>query len=444
MVVVVKKIFLIILFLFPLFVYGKDITKDVTIKLNENNINNKIIDNNEKTYLNIKKDETINISSNEEIDALYIVYELESKTGIINSDNKEIKIGQNNFLHEYIKINEEKNLQIKYDEDVKIAEIYILSKGVLPEYVEVWNPPCEEADLMLLSTHSDDEQLFFLGLLPTYVARGANIEVVYFTNHFDNPQRLHEQLHGLYEVGIRNYPIIGIIPDAWSETLEGAIKNLEKKNLAEDDALTFQVEMIRRFKPLVIVGHDELGEYSHGQHILNTYILKKAIIKANDQNYDKASYQKYGLWSPAKVYLHLYQENPIIMDYDTPLEYFNGETAYEVSKKGYSKHLSQQWTWFTAWINGKNNEYTKSTDIKTYSPNQFGLYYTEVGIDEDKNDMFEHLTLRKDIIKEEILEKDDDKNIKENNKIKYWYIIPYIILFIIIVICLIRLFKRKK
>ena len=291
-----QKVFLIFSLLFPLFVYGKDITSDVTIKLNEDNINNKIIDNNEKTYLNIKKDETINISSKEEIDALYIVYEIESKTGIINGNNKGIKIGQNNFLHEYIKINDEKNLKIKYDEDVKIADIYVLSKGILPEYVEVWNPPCEEADLMLLSTHSDDEQLFFLGLLPTYVAKGANIEVVYFTNHFNDPKRLHEQLHGLYEVGIRNYPIIGIIPDAWSETLDGAIKNLEKSNLSEEDALAFQVEMIRRFKPLVIVGHDELGEYSHGQHILNTYILKQAIIKANDQNYDEDSYQKYGVW----------------------------------------------------------------------------------------------------------------------------------------------------
>ena len=439
-----KKVFLIFSLLFPIFVYGKDITSAVLIKLNEEIINNKIIDNNEKTYLNIKKDDYISISSKEDVDALYIVYELTSKTGTISSDNKEIKIGQNNFLHEYIKVDGENNLKIKYDDDVKIADIYVLSKGKLPNYVELWNPPCKEADLVLFSTHSDDEQLFFLGLLPTYVAKGANIEVVYFTNHYDNPKRLHEQLHGLYEVGIRNYPIIGIIPDAWSETLEGAIKNLAKSNLAEDDALAFQVEMIRRFKPLVIVGHDELGEYSHGQHILNTYILKQAIMKANDQNYDSGSYEKYGLWSPSKVYLHLYKENKIIMDYDTPLDYFNGFTAYEVSKKAYSKHLSQQWTWFTSWINGKNNNYTKSTDIKTYSPNEFGLYYTEVGLDEMKNDMFEHITLRKDIIEDEIEIKEENNNKKKRENINYWYLIPLTFLIIILIIILTKLLKRKK
>ena len=90
----------------------------------------------------------------------------------------------------------------------------------------------------------------------------------------------------------------------------------------------------------------------------------------------------------------------------------DGKTAYEVSKKGYSKHLSQQWTWFTDWINGKNNKYTKATEIKTYSPLKYGLYYTNVGEDIQKNDMFENITYYKTEFEEaEKLKEDEDKNI---------------------------------
>lgn len=438
-----KIIVLIFIFLLiPKFVSAEDITNSSTISI-ENTVTSKITDNNESTYLTI--DNIIKIDAPTNINGLYIVYEKNSTKGIITIDNKELEIGQNGFLHEYILINGNTNtLTITYEDKVKIADIYVLSEGNLPDYIEVWNLPCETADLLLFSTHSDDEQLFFLGLMPTYIARGAYVQVVYFTNHYDNPKRLHEQLHGLYTVGIRNYPIIGIIPDAYSKTLDGAIANIKKVNLTEDDAMKWEVEMIRRFKPSVIVGHDELGEYSHGQHMLNTYILKDAIIKANDASYDNESYQKYGLWDTPKTYLHLYKENQIIMNYDEPLEYFDNKTAYEVSKEGYKKHNSQQWTWFTKWINGSNNEYTKATQIKTYSPLEFGLYRSTVGEDIQKNDMFENLTYRKDI-KEESENKleEDVKQISntEDNKLNIY---PYIIAGgIIIVIILLSIIIKK-
>ena len=329
----------------------------------------------------------------------------------------------------------------------------------MPEYVEVWEKPCEQADLLLLSTHSDDEQLFFLGLLPTYVSKGAYVQVVYFTNHNDTPKRLHEQLHGLYTVGIKNYPIMGIVPDEYSTTLNGAIANLKASNITEEDALKFQVENIRRFKPQVIVGHDEKGEYSHGQHILNTYLLEKAILKANDESYDEISVQKYGKWQISKLYLHLYPNNQITMNYDIPLEQFGGKTAYQVSKEGYSKHLSQQWTWFTGWINGKNNIYTKATDITKYSPLTYGLYYTNVGEDIEKNDMFENLKYYKVQAEEkkkqeqealEASQKDIEKieNTEDNKKRKTnnlnVVLVPCLIIILVIITITLVIKKKKK
>ncbi len=459
-----KKLWLLLL-LTPSIVLASDITSTSEIKLGNEVINKRIIDNNELSFNTVNKNNSITISNNEDIYGLYIIYERASQTGTLVSYDKTMAVGSNSFLHEYIDIEKNigisKNLTLTYDEDVKIAEIYVLGEGELPDFVEVWEPPCKQADLLLFSTHSDDEQLFFLGLLPTYVAKGAEVEVVYYTNHYDNTKRLHEQLHGLYTVGIRHYPIIGIIPDAYSENLNWAINNLKNAGLTVDDATKFQVEMLRRFKPQVVVGHDENGEYSHGQHILNTYTLKDALEKAFDPTYDSETLSKYGIWNTPKTYLHLYKENQIIMDYDTPLSYFNGKTAYEVSKEGYSKHLSQQYTWFTKWLKGNNNQFTKATDIKTYSPCEFGLYRSTVGEDINKNDMFENLKLLKEIEQEKELElerekeKDKEKqkelemlNKKENNNnnnsfSKYLiYIIPSSVILIGIIIYIILKVKK--
>lgn len=404
-------------------VQAADITKTTNITLKNNTINKNITDGKESTYASINKNTPITIKSQEDIHGIYIIYNYSSKTGTISANDKKTTVGTNNFLHEYININEllgpAKELTLTYDENVKIADIYILSSGELPEYVEVWKPSCEVADLLLFSTHSDDEQLFFLGLLPTYVSKGAYVQVVYFANHNDAPSRLHEQLHGLYTVGIRNYPVMGLIPDAYSTTLNGAISNMKSAGITEDEALQFQVEMIRRFKPQVVVGHDEKGEYSHGQHILNTYLLEQAIYKAADETYAIDSYNKYGTWQISKLYLHLYEQNEITMNYDIPLEYFGGKTAYEVSKEGYSKHLSQQWTWFTKWINGPNNSFTKATDITTYSPLKYGLFYSNVGEDVQKNDMFENITYYKTQFEEEARRKKEEElkaREAENNK----------------------------
>ena len=172
---------------------------------------------------------------------------------------------------------------------------------------------------------------------------------------------------------------------------------------------------------------------------------------ANDENYDKNSYEKYGAWQISKLYLHLYEENEIVMDYDTPLEYFGGKTAYEVSKEGYSKHLSQQWTWFTRWINGTNNSYKKATDITTYSPVKFGLYYTTMGEDVEKNDMLENITYYKEQIKQKELEEKAKQEETEKEKIGDTaqdntdkYIVIAIILGVVVLIIIIRKITRRK
>lgn len=332
------------------------------------------------------------------------------------------------------KVNE---VDLTYEENVAIKEIFLFN-DTLPKWVQTWELPHEKADILLFSTHSDDEHLFFAGLIPTMIANGKKIQIVYLTNHNDNPKRLDEQLNGLWAVGVRNYPVLGIFPDAYSTSLDGATNNLNYQGYTLNDVINFEADIIKRFKPDIVVNHDEAGEYGHGQHILNTHSLKEALNTLSEEE------------KPYKVYLHLYKENPIIMNYDIPLEYYNGMTAYEVSKLGYAEHVSQHYTWFTDWLLGKNNEYSLATQIKTYSPLEYGLYYSKVGYENKDGDMFYNIP--KEVVNEPIIENDNediDINNEENNETKkkennYIYYIIGSASIILIVLLIIVIIQKKK
>ena len=60
-----------------------------------------------------------------------------------------------------------------------VCDISVFSEGDLPQWVQVWQPQCEKADIMLLSTHSDDEQLFFAGLLPSLIGGSIIVEHIF-------------------------------------------------------------------------------------------------------------------------------------------------------------------------------------------------------------------------------------------------------------------------
>ncbi len=409
----------------------------------------KLNDNNTETKLQISQNTEIKIKSDKIIGSLYIKYEKFSKPGYLKVGENQYKLGENGFLHEYIEIKEQsydKEIILNYNENVQISEIYCFTKGDVPKWVQKWKLQKGEVDLMLFSTHSDDEHLFFAGLIPLYISKGLNLQVVYLTNHNETPGRLHEQLDGLWSVGNSNYPIIGKFPDAFSESLEGAIKNLKTAGYTTDDILQFQVEQIRKYRPLVVVGHDENGEYKHGQHILNTHILKQSIVKSEDENYDERTVKEYGLWQSPKLYIHLLKQNPIELDFDKKLDYFDGKTAYEMSKIGYSYHKSQQYTWFTKWLNGQNNIFNSAKQIKTYNPTNYGLYYTSVGLDIEKNDMFENIN-KSNFRNNSNTEKNVLNNQKEVKKIeifknRIFYIVIGIFISIIL-LCIVILIRKK-
>ena len=332
------------------------------------------------------------------------MYEIRGVKGTIVTNSEKIKL-KDDYVHDYIELKSTTNkMVLSYKDYVTISEIRVYSTGGIPDNVQQWKKE-ESTDLMLFSTHSDDEVLFFGGILPTYVNQGKKVHVVYLTRHdlggnYVKNERIHEQLDGLWTSGVRDYPTFGIIKDAKSvikdhteKEMKAIIKHVQKQlkkdKIKDKEVIDFYVELLRKYKPQVVLGHDEYGEYGHGQHVYNTYILKQAVEKSKDKKYKVKGLEPFDV---SKFYIHLYnQDNSTIINLDTPLEKYNNRTAYQVTCEAFTKHLSQQKSKYPAWLYGEYHEHTKASDIDTSNPMYWGLYYSTVGEDINKNDLFENI-----------------------------------------------------
>ncbi len=364
-------------------------------------------DKNENVYERSFGSTSIVLENESGMASLYLLFQFEYGAYTVknNATGATVTAGENGFLHEYIDLKTAfgtlpTSVTLSFENGaVQLSEIYVFSRGKVPDFVQVWQPPLEEgADIVLFSTHGDDEHLFFAGLLPLYAGeKGARVQVVYLTDHRNRTlERTHEMLNGLWNVGVTAYPVFGDFADFRIDSREGTYSAyLSSYGTTKDDLQAFVVEQIRRFKPLVAVGHDINGEYGHGMHQVYADLLIKSLDMTGDAAAFPDSAAQYGTWTLPKLYLHLYGENTIRLDYDQPLAAFDGMTAFEVSQKlGYPCHVSQQNTWFTAWLCGYGNEITQATQIARYNPCLFGLYHSTVGPDIEKNDFLENLTLR--------------------------------------------------
>ncbi len=361
-----------------------------------------LFDGKDGTYKTLSENTSLTFEHSGGIGSLYIMFAISpgEYTVTDNDSGESVTVGEYGFLHEYIDITALfgkilTSVTVGFQNSVKLSEIYVFTAGETPSFVQKWLPPLEnKTDLLLFATHGDDDQLFFAGLLPHYAwYEGYRVQVAYLTDHRNLTEgRVHEMLNGLWAVGVTAYPVFGTYADFRIDDMEQTYKHYEKLGTTREELLGFVTEQLRRFKPLVVVGHDFDGEYGHGMHMVYADLLAKAIMISGDESEYPDSADTYGVWEIKKAYFHLYDENPINMDYDTPRDCFDGLTAFQVTQKyGYPCHLSQQYTWFTDWINGKGNSITKASEIKTYNPCEFGLYFSSVGEDVNKNDMFENI-----------------------------------------------------
>ena len=306
---------------------------------------------------------------------LYLIWDRPPGQWSAQGEGVSLSGGEEGFLHEYLPLPAPCSaLTLTAPEGAVCCDVYLFGEGTLPDWVQCWQPPLEDADLLLLPTHADDEHLYFGGTMPYYAGElGKKVQVAYFTNHWAEPYRPHELLDGLWTVGVWAYPIFSEFVDRYAATIEQA-----RAMYDEEEAVAFQVEQLRRFRPEVVVGHDVNGEYGHGVHKYNTYTLQLALEAASDPEQYPESAAKYGTWEVPKTYLHLYPENPVVMDWGVPLARFDGRTALEMAQLGFVEHQSQQ-TYFKVEASGP------------YDCRLFGLYRTRVGVDTAGGDFFENL-----------------------------------------------------
>ena len=313
---------------------------------------------------------------------LYFIFEKPCQWTIILPDNSVRHGGKQGYIHELLQLDQEiSRFQMEIPAGSKLTDVYAFSGGELPDWVQKWEPPCQSADLMVMPTHADDEHLWFGGVLPYYAGElGYNVQVVYMTNHYKDPPRSHELLDGLWKVGVTHYPII---PDQFADHVDTRKSlNAAKEYFGYDRIMEYQVELLRRFSPKVIVAHDIHGEYGHGAHKLNAASLLEALKIYEDPTVYPESAEKYGIHTVQKCYLHLWKKNQILVQWsDLKLERFGGKSAFRMAVEGFACHKSQQ-------------KLYKVEEDGWNDCRKFGLAYTTVGLDTPGlNDMFEHVNM---------------------------------------------------
>ena len=328
----------------------------------------------------VETGDTIRIETERPAEGLYVIWDDLPGAWTLTEGGRRLPCGRNAVLHEYIPLSGTQNeFFLELPPGSAVCEIALYTDGRLPDSVQIWEPPCAQADLLLFPTHGDDEHLFFGGIMPYYAGElGLKVQVAYLTNHkFTEKHRVHEILDGLWTVGVRAYPVFSDFPDVYAGSLEEAERIYEKEAVA-----AWQVETIRRFRPSVIVGHDFDGEYGHGAHMLNARMLAEAVPAAADAAQYPESAAEYGVWDTPKLYIHLYEENTLYLDWENlKLSAFGGRTALEMAREGYRCHLSQQHWSFAVRTDGYG-------DCRC-----FGLYRSTVGADVQKNDLFENIRI---------------------------------------------------
>ena len=288
--------------------------------------------------------------------------------------------GDTRFLHAYVALPQPaQHVRLAVTSEKKTAlrinDLFVLSEGDLPDWVQVWQPTEEKADILFLSTHPDDELIFFGGAIPTYaVEQQRKVVVAYFTR--SNTTRSSELLNGLWHMGVRTYPVIGNFKDSYAKNLKAAYKTAGGKGKVNE----WIVGLYRQYKPEVVVTQDTNGEYGHKQHMMIADAAQNCIALAANEDEFTASTIAYGTWQVKKLYLHLYPENQITFDWTVPHKSMNGATGIELAEEAYTLHKTQ----------ASSGMSVTETGTK-YDNRVFGLAFTTVGEDVRKDDFLENI-----------------------------------------------------
>jgi len=325
---------------------------------------------------------TIEITCPEPAYGLYICWMEEPRewklSQQVDGKWKEAALPGGPMMHEYIPLEGATRLRLapakKKPDWFGMSELFVLGAGNVPRYVQRWQMPDDSCDMMVFVAHPDDESLFFGGAI-AYYAGELKKDVVVTVLTPAHRLRQSELLNALWVMGCTNYPVFGPFHDAYSLKLDKAYSQFGKAKVRN-----FVTALFRQYKPRVVLTHDVNGEYGHGMHRMCADASLIAFDAAADASKHAESAQQYGAFQVQKLYLHLYQDGPIEMDWDVPLAAFGGATAFEVAKAGYDEHKSQH----------RYEQYQVEPRDSKKSSYRFGLAKSAVGPDLKRNDFLEN------------------------------------------------------
>ena len=244
----------------------------------------------------------------------------------------------------------------------------------IPDFAPRWEALRDNrVDLLVVAAHPDDESVFLAAPAITYMNEGKTAVTGYMT--WGTAERRFEAEEACWMLGEKYAPTMRAAHDMMTNSLESM-----ERYWSLDKAVEYVVELIRKYKPSVVVTHDVGGEYGHGAHMETSLATQLAFAQASDPTKFPESAEKYGVWMPGKLYLHMYGEDKITFNLNAPLDNYSGKTVLQVATAAFQRHSSQAAKGWTVESTGR------------CSMEYFGLFASNVGPDVDHDSMFENIT----------------------------------------------------
>lgn len=152
-------------------------------KINNRLAPKELSDNFMNTTVMFDQESILTISSQSAIAYVYILFDRPPFPYTAHYENIDQDAGISGFLHELIPLKvASKNITINMPEG-RVASLFVYSAGQLPKDVQRWNSPCQDADLLVLPAHGDDEALYFGPAIAISIAQGKQVQVAYLVDH---------------------------------------------------------------------------------------------------------------------------------------------------------------------------------------------------------------------------------------------------------------------
>ena len=200
------------------------------------------------------------------------------------------------------------------------------------EAAAVGNPEeIEKADLLIIAAHTGDEQLYFSGIAPMYDAERCLHTVSVFLSS-KNRLATENAMQAAAAAGQKAAPVfIGREYRLLSREYQKEAESYWRQSVIVKEL----VDVIRRYRPEVIVTHAAEGEEEEAMHACTAAIVEAAIEEAAHPKRGPKSLKLYGPWQVKKLYEHCAADTSgaTLLPIDEPLFSFDGKTGREVAEE---------------------------------------------------------------------------------------------------------------